>query len=82
MAAATANEFEHLQLPNRPGHGGASGIDEKEHYATAADSIRVLRSAFPKAKIVIVAETNEPLDLKNVALLAADACISARATPC
>jgi two-component system nitrate/nitrite response regulator NarL len=75
MAAATANEFEHVQFPTDRPMVALLGIDEKEHYSTAADSIRMLRSAFPKAKIVIVAETNEPLDLKNVAVLAADACI-------
>jgi two-component system nitrate/nitrite response regulator NarL len=41
----------------------------------AAESIRLLRSLMPEGKVVLVAETNESVDLQRVLTLSPDACI-------
>jgi two-component system nitrate/nitrite response regulator NarL len=41
----------------------------------AAESIRLLRSSMPDGKVVLVAETNESVDLQRVLALSPDACI-------
>jgi two-component system nitrate/nitrite response regulator NarL len=40
-----------------------------------AESIRLLRSSVPHAKVVLVLETNGPVDLQSIVALSSDACI-------
>jgi two-component system, NarL family, nitrate/nitrite response regulator NarL len=75
-AAAQPAELEHVRFPARRPLLAVVGMDEKDaSMEEIAESIRLLRSFIPDAKVVIVAETNEPVDLESVAVLAADAYI-------
>src|SRR5262249_37545279 len=40
-----------------------------------AESVRLLRSLVPSAKVILVLETNGPMDLQRVLALSPDACI-------
>jgi len=54
LTAVALDELEHIQIPTDRPIVVLLGIDEKDRYPTAADSIRLLRSVFPKAKVVII----------------------------
>jgi two-component system, NarL family, nitrate/nitrite response regulator NarL len=42
------------------------------NFEDAAESIRLLRSLFPDSKVIVVAETSAPVDLRQIATLAPD----------
>jgi two-component system, NarL family, nitrate/nitrite response regulator NarL len=52
------------------------GVDQQNgNLDDAAESIRLLRSLMPDGKVVLVVETNAPIDLQRVLALAPDGCI-------
>jgi two-component system nitrate/nitrite response regulator NarL len=52
------------------------GIDlQNTNLDHAAESIRLVRSVMPDAKVVFVAEADKPVDLQRVPVLSVDACI-------
>jgi two-component system, NarL family, nitrate/nitrite response regulator NarL len=52
------------------------GVDQKNgDLDDAAESIRLLRTLMPDGKVVLVVETNGPIDLQRVLPPAPDACI-------
>jgi two-component system, NarL family, nitrate/nitrite response regulator NarL len=52
------------------------GVDyQNGDLGDAAESIRLLRTLMPDGKVVLVVETNGPVDLRRVLALAPDACI-------
>jgi two-component system, NarL family, nitrate/nitrite response regulator NarL len=53
------------------------GVDRQngDDLDDAAESIRLLRTLMPDGKVVLVVETNRPIDLQRVLVLAPDACI-------
>jgi two-component system, NarL family, nitrate/nitrite response regulator NarL len=51
------------------------GVDRQTELDDAAERIRLLRTLIPDGKVVLVVETNGPIDLQRVLALAPDACI-------
>jgi two-component system, NarL family, nitrate/nitrite response regulator NarL len=51
------------------------GMDRQTELDDAAERIRLLRTLIPDGKVVLVVETNGPIDLQRVLALAPDACI-------
>lgn len=74
--AAGPADLAGLQFPKRGPLLAIVGVDghsETLHETTA--SVRLLRSSAPDAKIMLLLETNRPVDLQRILAISPDACI-------
>ncbi len=74
--ASTPTELQEVPFPKGRPKLAIVGVDwQNGTLHETAESVRLLRSSFPDAKVMLVLETNELIDLQRILALSPDACI-------